>query len=234
MSLLTTVQSAADLVGIPRPTTVVSSTDQQVRQLYSIANEAGTTLASDPNLGWQILITEDTFLTTAAATQAGAVPSDWGSFVHDSMWNRSQSRQVWGPISPQDWQMILANGPIGVIDSYFRLRGGLFMLTPAPPAGQTIAYEYISLNWCANNLLVPQSSYTADNDVARISERLIKLRMVWMFKQAKGLDYAEDMTTYEREYGKYISKDKGLQTLSLSRPSMGLHGPYVPDGNFPP
>ena len=231
MSLLTTIQRAADWIGVPRPSTVVSSTDQQVRQLYAFANEEGDELAR--GFAWQILLTQDTFTTVASPTQSAAIPADWLSFVPDSMWNRSLTRPVFGPISPQDWQIIQANGPLGTIDSYFRVRGGNFLITPTPAAGNTIAYEYVSLNWCADNGGTPKSSYTADNDVARLSERLISMGIRWRFKAAKGLDYAEDMATYEREKAIQQAKDKGLQTVSLSRPAYELPGPYIPEGNFP-
>jgi hypothetical protein len=210
----------------------VASSDQQVRQLYTITNEELADLVR--GFVWQELLSQYTFLTTAAEVQIGARPVDWLSFIADSMWNRSQSRMVWGPMSPQDWQMIMANGPVGVIDSYFRLRGNDFLITPTPAAGETIAYEYVSINGVLTNLGVPQEAYTADDDVARISERLITLGVRWRFKAAKGLDYAEDLQTYEREKGVMQAKNKGLQTLSLARPSWGLHGPYVPEGSWPP
>ena len=41
MSLLTMMEAAADRLGIVRPTVVYASTDQQIRQLLSLANQEG-------------------------------------------------------------------------------------------------------------------------------------------------------------------------------------------------
>ena len=45
MSLLTIVQRVCRLVSLPVPTTVVTSTDLVVQQLYALANEEGEELA---------------------------------------------------------------------------------------------------------------------------------------------------------------------------------------------
>jgi hypothetical protein len=45
---------------------------------------------------------------------------------------------------------------------------------------------------------VPQPSFLADTDTTYLDESLIADAVVWMFLRAKGLSYAEEMTTYER------------------------------------
>ena len=56
MSLLTMVQNATDALGIPRPSAVVGSSDQQIKQILSIANIAGKSLAR--KYRWSALVKE--------------------------------------------------------------------------------------------------------------------------------------------------------------------------------
>lgn len=231
MTLLTTIQKAADLIGIPRPTAVVSSTDQQVRQLYTMANEELDELSR--GFQWQVLVVDQTFVTVAASLQTAFLPTDWSSFVPDSMWNRSITQPILGPISEQDWQILAANVPAGPSPSWFRVAGNSFYLLPVPSAGQTVGYSYVSLNTVLSNASVPQTSYLADDDVARLPERIISLGIRWRFKAAKGLDYAEDMRTYEREKAVMQAKDRGMKTIQMSWPTIRMPGPYVQEGSWP-
>lgn len=230
MTLLSLVQRTCDLLSIPRPTSVVSSQDQQVRQLYALANEEGDELARDND--WQALRIEQTFTTTAAAEQVAAIPADLDRFVNNSFFNRTQMRPLIGPITPQQWQAILAQPQLNRVFLAFIEREGQFLVTPTPTAGETVAYEYFTRNWAKSAALVPQSEYLADEDLTYLDERLISLGVRWRFLQAKGLDYAEAMRTYEREKQKVKARDGANGILSASGGNDWLLA-NLPVGNFP-
>jgi hypothetical protein len=231
--LLSICQDAADLIGIPRPVEVVNSTDQQVRQLLALAKEEGHELATSHP--WEILNRQHTFTTVAAEEQPDAVPDDWDRFLPNSFFNRTTRLEVIGPITPQVWQAIMAQPQLNRVYLAFRERDNKFLITPNPTAGQTIAYEYISKNWveAADGELKP--TFTADTDTPLLESRLFVLGLRWRFRKTKGLDYAEDYKTYQKEVQKVQGKDGGSTKLDITGRNLYNQWGYpnLPLGNFP-
>lgn len=232
MSLLTLIQRSADLLSIPRPAAVISSADQQVRQLYALAYEEARDLASAHN--WQALTRQQTFTTTAAAAQTAAIPSDLDRFIPGSFFNRDTRRPVLGPITPQLWQGIQANPQLNRVFLAFREREGSFLITPTPPAGQTIAYEYVSTNWARNAALTTSSAeWTADTDATYLDEWLITLGIRWRWKKSKGMPYGEDYDTYEKQRDQSRARDGSAPSISLTgrEYQLGIL-PNLPEGDW--
>lgn len=91
MSLLTIVQCATDIIGLPRPSQVIGSTDQTVRTLLALLNREGQNLARLRNTwggGWTILEQEHVF-TTVADQDAYDFPSNFSELIFDTVWNRT-------------------------------------------------------------------------------------------------------------------------------------------------
>lgn len=230
MSYLTIVQRAAQLLSLPTPATVVGSTDPNVVQLGALANEVGEELARDHD--WQALTQQHLFTTSGTEDQPDAVPDDWDRFLPDTFFNRTTIRQL-QLITPQVWQAIQALPALGTPYIMWRERDGVFLTTPTPPVGQEIAYEYVSKNWALSPSSVPQSYFQADADTAYLDDRLIRLGTIWRFKQTKGLDYGEDLKTYEVERQKIQGKDGGAAALNIAGSLQFTLGANVQSGNFP-
>jgi len=230
-TLLEIIQDATDLLSIPRPTSVVFSTDQQVRQLYALANEQGKEMAG--SYDWQVMREQHTFVTTATPAQTTAVPDDWDRFIHDSFFNRTQMRSVIGPITPQQWQSIQAQPQLNRVFLAFIQRHGQFLITPTPAAGETIAYEYASKNWCKSSEDVPQSRFLADSDTTYIDSYLFTLGIRWRFLKSKGLDYAEDFRTYQSELAQVQARDGGNGQINTTGDGQYILSPNIPVGSYP-
>lgn len=232
MTLLTICQAVADRVGLERPSAVLASTDKNVRQLLALANAEGASLATRHD--WDALVDEHTFLTVAQAEQTNTpVPTDLRKFIPDSFYNRTTQRKVEGPITPQEWQLFQARSVLSTVYLTFRQRQGTFLMTPVPPANETIAYEYISTGWAQSSAGQGKTSFTSDDDTSFLSEELITLGMIWRFKQAKGIEYAEDMETYERALMTAAGEDGGSTALSMGGNYRGdLMNPSLPEGSF--
>ena len=214
MSLLTCVQGAADRLGIVRPSSVIGSSDQQVRQLLGLAQQEGKELAR--RHPWQSITLEKTITATATETQTGAIPADFDRMVNGSFFNRTKNRRVEGPMNVQQWQNYKASVTTVLFDA-FRIRGNAMLLAPTPTASDSYAYEYLSLYWCttAAGSTPTQSEWTADDDVGILNEELMTLGLVWRFLKAKGLDYSEPFRSYEMQVGLAMSRDGG-KPLSVS------------------
>lgn len=230
MSLLSIVQDVSGRLSLPQPAAVVGSTDKQVIQLLALANEEGTSLGR--RYPWQALVEEQTFTTVASPAQSAALPADLDRFVPNSFFNRSTRRPMTGPITPRQWQWIQAQPVYSTAYLLFRERTGQFLIAPTPAAGETIAYEYLSRNWAESSGGTPQPAFLADTDVALLDEGLITLGLRWRFLRAKGLDYAEEMATYERELEQAMARDGGSTALTLAPQPVDPNRVNIPDGNF--
>lgn len=224
MSLLSICQEAASQLGLRQPATVVGSTDLTAQILFRFANQAGKELMRYHD--WQNLTTEVTFTSLATIEQTNAFPSaDYDRMVYNpEVWNRSSNLRYTGPTPQRIWQQ-LKTGISGGIIGWWRILSGELNIYPAPTAGQTIAFEYISKRWAQSSGGTAQATFMADTDTARITgdgrdEDLLILEMVWRFRQSRGFaQYAEDMATCEREKEKMASRDRGTGRI---RPESGV------------
>lgn len=233
MSLLSIIAEVCGRLSLTIPTSVVGSTDAQVVQLYTLANVAGRQLAQSYN--WQGLIQEQTFVTTATTIQAGVIPDDFDRFIANTFNNRTTRRPILGPVTPQVWQWLIAQPAYSTVYLMYRERDGNFLIGPptvAPPAGQTIAFEYVSKNWAKSAENVPQDMFLADTDTSYLDEALFADAVVWMFLRAKGMSYAEEMSTASRNLDQAQGRDGGSTRLQLSPTAIDLNRLNLPDGNF--
>lgn len=238
MSLLTLVQAASRRMGLPVPTAVFASTDQQILEILEYAQTEGKELAEA--VPWQALMTERTFTSVAQAVQTGAIPaaaftsSGVPRIINDSMFNRTTQRKVFGPITPQEWQARQALSALATVDLYYRLRGNDIMLSPTPSAGQTIAFEYIANTFCQSSGGAAQSAWAADSDTGRVSEELITLGIIWRFQTKNGLPQAAaSYAKYLDERDKAASRQEAAPTLNAGmRRSQGYGWPNVPEVGF--
>jgi hypothetical protein len=237
MTALSIVQSVARRVGLTAPSVLFTSTDRNVGQLRELLIEGAEALskAGSPQ-GWQALQAEQTFVTVAQIEQTNTpIPADFRRFVPDSFFNRTTNRKVTGPLTPQEYQQAQVWPQLTAPYLTFRERESTFLIDPAPPAGETIAYEYISAYWATNSAGVAKAAFTADDDGTYLDEELLKLDLRWRWKAAKGLDYGEDMITFERARDLALGDDGGSGSLNQGGPNNMLPDwrYNVPEGNWP-
>lgn len=227
MTLLSIVRNASDRLGLTRPSSVATSSDQSVLTLLGLAQEEGKALAGRHT--WQVLQTEYTF-PTVDGTESYALPSGFDQLIKNTVFNRTRRRRMVGDLSPEQWQQTKAS-LVTMVNPAFRIRGNLFLISPTPNSAETVAYEYISKNWCQSASSVGQSAWAADTDTGILDEELMTLGIIWRFKASKGLDYAEAMNNYEIEVGKAIFKDGARVTIDTSCMERDRipHAPTVPE-----
>jgi hypothetical protein len=233
MTLLTICQNAADDIGFPRPSTIISNSDQNAQQLLRLANKEGHTLSKATD--WQALKREAT-VTLATADQDYALPSDFGWIIPTTSWNRSTNRNVLIPLTSTEWQLSKGREMSTGLSLRARIIGSQVVFDQTITAGennQTVVYEYISSFWCQSAILVAQDAWTADTDTAKLNEELITLGVIWRFKKAKGLpDWADDYAEYKNQKDKLIARDGGMRKLSFGGGDGDGMGVNVPDGGY--
>ena len=230
MSLLTMIQNVCDLLGLARPSTVATSSDQTVRQLFALAKEEGHDLQSAWD--WQALQVQISFTTVATSQQTSLSFSDYDRWVPNTFWNQTTRRPLLGPVTPQVWQALQAQPAFASIYLMWRIRQSAFYIYPVPPAGQTIAGEYISTQWAKTAGGSGLTEWTNDTDTSYLDEQLMALGIRWRFKAAKGLSYTEDFQTYERNKSQMMSRDKSNSAIAIAGMSNYPWGVNLPEGSI--
>jgi len=224
MTLLAIGQAAADIIGIPRPSSIIGQNDTSTRLLYSCANRVGREMAR--RAPWQALTSTSTFVSVSTQAQPGSFPADFARIVPGSLFNVSRHRACFGPLSPQEWSAgnNLTNQPF--VDAFVIRDGQIYLLSPN--AGDTYSFEYVRNVWCSNAAGTTfHTSWSADDDVPLLDEELHILGLIWTFKKARGLEYAEDFASYERNLTTAMSADAARRTITLG-PGRLPQAPTVP------
>jgi len=217
MALLGMIQKVTARIGISTPTNVIGNSDSQVAQLLALAQEEGEDLRA--RFQWSALVRNNTFTITLAASQGalnGTVISDgdYDYITDQTMWNRTTSLPIIGPLNSRSYQTLQAFPVTGPYQQWM-LRGKNLILDPVPTSADTAAFGYYSTSFCESSGGTAQQAWAADTDEGLLNESLMTLGIRWRWLKAKGLEYAEDFATYERRVTDAMARDGGNETLSL-------------------
>ena len=216
MALLQVIQNAMVLTGLPSPSIAYSSTSDTVQQFVRLAYVEGRDLLRRHD--WNSLLVTESLTCAATNAQTGFPVAAFDRMAHGTeMWNTTNDWPITGPVDSRDWSDLTVRG-ITSVCQYWRLIGGVLNIYP-PKSGDGIQYEYVSKNWINQAGTTPATTLAGDTDTFAFPEQLIELGLVWRFKQAKQLDYAEDMKTYQGFLLDAIASDKGgRRVISTSIP----------------
>lgn len=182
MTLLTICNAVCDEVALTRPATIVGNSADDARTLLRLVNKVGEDLMF--TVDWQSLRKERTFTALGQEVQTSILPSDFDRFIPSTFYNRTTARNIEGPITPAEWQMIKANSGQSS-DPYFIYRGDAVSVLPVLTAGESLAFEYISNQWAQSSGATPQTEFLADTDTAIIDEKLITLGAIFEYLQSE-------------------------------------------------
>lgn len=237
MSLLTIVKNACARLAIPQPSSVVSSTDTQVVQLFALANEEIQECVS--RFPWTRLRNFVAFSTLAQLEQTGALDADFDDntdyIVNETMWDRTTVRKVFGPLTPEQWENERAFPVYTPVAPAFMIQGNVLFLTPAPAAGDNLTFETATNKGVRSIADVKQVYFEADTDVSIFGDPLTTKGLLWRFKQAKGFDYSQEFASYENQCNVMFAREGGKPRLNLNYGlnRRVLYPANLPVGNWP-
>lgn len=230
MTLLEIVQEFCRVRGLPVPTSAYGSSDAQISQIVGLLQDGGIELAKRGI--WQELVNEAT-LTTLAAEDQGAISSiatnGFRYIMRDTIWDRSSYLPICGPMTGEEWQRNKAYNSTGPRHR-FRIRINHLYISPAPAAGLTWAFEYMSKNWIetAASSGIYRDRFNNDNNIIVIPEDALRADLKWRWRKEKGLAYAEDFASFERLLADLLGTSGGAkQTLSIDGPPGNSHGIHI-------
>ena len=214
MSLLTVFQQACTSgIALEKPSAVYGSTTREHVELANIANEMAAMIAASHE--WQIL-NKIAVITGDGTTEDFALPADFDRMLDKSqLWSTSLETPL-SPISDRDDWLELDIKTFDFVINAWIIYAGEIHIKPALSTGVQVKYFYQSNLWGLNGS-TPISEFTADTNTFRIDERLLKLGIIWKWREMKGLPYAEDLATYERLLAKLAMRDKGSRIIRLGK-----------------
>jgi hypothetical protein len=232
-TLLEIVQDAAVDVGVASPGTVINNSDETAVQMLKLLKRETRNLSfSHP---WTELTFEHTF-TGNGTSSSYSLPTDFAHVINETLWDRSQSKPINGPLSPKEWQFLhngmnTNTGP----NARFRIWQKKFFMFPRTQSANSFVYEYkTDLLVLASAAATPKTTWTVDTDIARwLDGETLTLGLIWRFKKAKGLAYADEVIEYMSRRDADIIADGGSRILNATpgRPEPFL-GIYTPDSGF--
>lgn len=236
MTLLQIVQEFCQRNGLTVPLIVMSSQDDQLTQIVGLANEVCEDLVR--RRSWTALQYETVF-TSVAGSDQGAVetlaPNAFLKILNETIFDRTRRLPVFGPRSPQQWQVLKALPMSGPFYQY-RIQQGRLKIIPDMPAGHTMAFEYASEGAVQDNSTATPTAkafFTRDDDTFLLAKSLLLLGLRWRWKEEKGLPYMESFRLYESAVAEAAGADGTKQPMSMNEGSgMIQPGVFVPAGNW--
>lgn len=237
-TLLALIQAACAEIGIPSPSFVVNNADLQVGQLLALANREGREQVAAEG-GWSQLRAEQD-ITLVNGQAAYAFPTDFQSYIPSTIWDRDMRWPVAGPLNAQEWQYIKSGLITGAPWQRFRVMMGQIYFDPTPStttAGQTVAIEYQSKNFCQSASGTKQPAWVADTDTFLLPDDVMVLGVKWRYLAAKRLDYSEEKKAWADCCDRELARSYVGRTVPLGagghRNFLGDGYSQVQDGDWP-
>lgn len=235
MSLLTLVTQFCQRTALPVPAGVMAGTDAQTLQVRALLEEELEDLASRGT--WERQQLEQSLTTTATEDQgaiAALASTGFRWIINQTIWSRDRHLPVAGPLDARQWQGLKAlfvNGPY----YRFRIRGGRLLVNPVPPAGESWFFEYVTKHGILDvDGTTTKQAFTADTDTVLLPEELVLMGLRWRWKAEKGLDYAQNFDTYEKQVADALGHNGSKPTLHMDEMAQrdAQPGIFVPNGTW--
>lgn len=211
MTVLSTIQAVCTKIGLDVPTAVIGSTDREHVELTALANEMAERIAERHE--WQKLKKEATF-TGDGVIENFDLPSDYDRMLQGGeVWNSRTNN----PMDSVDTNTWLGREVRGYeVYSAYTFVGNQMQIRPVMATGETARFYYIS-NQFITGAGGDDSTFMADADTFLLPERLLRLGIIWQWRESKGLPYAEDMNTFEEALAREIRTESGAKMLRIGR-----------------
>jgi hypothetical protein len=205
---------------LPDPSPVLSTNESFV-QLSALLNSCGQEMVDlHP---WQGLIKEFEISTSGADTGLYPLPDDFGYMIDQTGWERTNTRPLGGPLSPQDWTYLKGRGLVTqTLWANFRLVENEFAIYPNDPVmgGLEISFEYVNINWIRSG---GQSldQFQAGGDTVLFPPIMMIKFLKSKYLEANGFDSSSARMEFDNMFLSLTSKDAGAKLLNAGSASRG-------------
>lgn len=211
MTLLSMCKTTLDSNGWKVLTSsVTSSMDDNMRQIFAIANKELVSLSLRKT--WPVLVKEQEIVTVANQAEYD-LPVDFHHVVNPSVYNASQYYMLKGNLQPMEFMRYAQRivGPNNPCTGYrIKQKDKKLVLAPTPTTdGERVIFFYVSKNFVKDSTGNEKGLFSQDDDVPIIDEDLIELGLNWRWRQKKGLDFTAELAEYtgvvDQRYAQYLA-----------------------------
>lgn len=212
MTVFSAIQSAMIRTVGEKPLSAYTEQRGVPMEMAELANDVARDIIASHE--WQVLLTSTSFQ-GAASSQGVPLPLDYDRMPKNAYLDNGT---LWidglRPIrNLSEWQSIQR-------DDYFTSGGHWIMyggrIHVLPTSLGAVSYVYLSRNYALSDDGTPKMQFDADTDIFRLDERLLTLGLIWRWKAQKGLEYAEDLATYETALSQAQTRDGGAHVVTGS------------------
>ena len=240
-TVLEIAQDAAFVIGIDDIVAIVGSNQPASRAMRVHIDQSGINLTRMRNTwgaSWTILTVEYPF-TTIAGQAEYPLPEDFESLIDGTLWDRSEYHEGRGALSPQEWQQ-LKSGLVQdtVLTPYYRIKRSVagntraLVLHPTPSAQEELVFEYTSKNWLTGSDGSTRDKIEEDTDIPLFDYDLIRMDILWRFKQSRGLTFAAELAEFEQEVRRRFAEDAGSRAIEVGRVQGRARYPQTPETGY--
>jgi hypothetical protein len=240
MSLLTMVNEACLTVGVHTTTTVFGNinADRTMLEMVEVANEMAAQIAADMRDWTKLRKVTNPLFVGDGIREAFLLPTDYRRMLATSeVWLSSNTMQPARFIPDTDeWiQRRVANESSSWGE--WTIFGGEMHIWPPMGPGVTARFAYLDKNHIelrdtVGALVGLGEKFASDADTYRLDERLLKLGMVWRWKQLKGSPYAEDLGSWSNSMATAMGSDSPAPIL-IGRSPISANTRYAYPWNAP-
>lgn len=229
MTALTMAQNASLSLGLASPSTIVGT------QMLALLNLEGQDLASRGQ--WVAMKRLNSFTLSTASANQGAMNStvvtagDFGYMLGQTFWNLDLKLPIYGPLNEVQEQILLAYGILGPFQQWTIRQGSLYVY-PQPSSADDTTFEYMSTFYAKSGAGALKSAFTLDADTGVLDESIMTLGLMWRWKRANGLDYAQEFDIYEKRVTDALGRDAANKRLYMDAGPMPPYGLVIPPGNW--
>lgn len=212
MAVLENIKAAQRLANYPVLSSVFSAATVEAQSWQEVANEAAAYIADEWD--WRSNRAIGT-ITGNGSTATWPVPANFRRLTRGGvMW----SSRINDPLTFIDdinvWIENEVRNQNFVTGSFTRLADG-FAFRPVLASGEVVTFPYNRSDFVRSGVGAAKAAIDADTDTIVFDDRLHKLAMVWLWRQSKRLDYAEDLQAYELLKAKLIEGERGTQKIGF-------------------
>lgn len=212
MSILTVVQQASMPVGLARPLSLFGNTNREWMEMQEVVNEAASIIVQ--SFDWQRLKRQHVIIGDGASLDF-PMPEDYRRMLRKgSIWSSRYQWQTQQIVDLDTWtELSEPNAPAQ--DGIWTIYGDRLHFLPRLGNSETIKFFYVKDKVCRGPDEAPaeKAAFEDDGDTFLLNERLLKLCIIYLWKQSKGQDFAAELADYEQAADQYMVEDKGSQPV---------------------
>lgn len=178
---------------------------------------------------------------TGTGAESYSLPSGFKRLQRSawSVYEKTTTRRVGVPVRTNgEWTHLKEIGSAGGA-RYYRIEGdddeGYTIAFYRPlETGATVTVAYVSKYWVRGTGGAESAIWSDDTDKLLLPADVVRLGVVWRFKQQKGLPYSDILAEYEARLSRAVNDARAIRTVNFGRSETSGHPMRVPPPDLLP